>query len=55
MMCVLVRITMAMMKHHDHKQVGRRGFTQLTLPHHSPSLKEVKAGTQTGPEPGGRS
>jgi hypothetical protein len=34
------------------KQVGEE---RVTLPHHSPALKEVKAGTQTGQEPGGRS
>lgn len=33
--------------------MGRKGFVPLTLPHHSPSLKEVRTGTQTGQEPGG--
>ena len=34
-------------KHHDQEQLGEeKGLIQLTLPHHSSSLKEVKAGTQ---------
>lgn len=44
-----------MMKYHDQKQLGEEGF--IWIPHilsHSP-LKEAKAGTQTGQEPGSRS
>lgn len=37
------------------KQVGEEGFIQLTLLDHSPSLKEVRTGTQGGQEPGGKS
>ena len=33
----------------------RKGFIQLTLPNCCPSPKEVRTGTQTGQEPGGRS
>jgi hypothetical protein len=33
---------------------GKKGFIQLILPHHSSSAKEVRRGTQTGQEPGGR-
>lgn len=37
-------------KHHDQKQVGGvGGLSQLALPHHSSSLKEIRAGTQAGP------
>jgi hypothetical protein len=36
-------------------KLGRTGFIWLTLPDHSPSLEEVRIGTQTGQEPGGRS
>ena len=36
-------------------KIGRKRFICLTLPHHSLSLKEVRAGNQTGQEPGGRS
>jgi hypothetical protein len=30
------------------KQLGRKGFIQLTLPHCCSSLREVKTGTQAG-------
>ena len=33
------------------KQLGRKGFIWLPFPDHSPSLKEVRIGTQTGLEP----
>jgi hypothetical protein len=49
------RVTMAVMKHHDQKQVGKKRFIWLTLPRHSSLLKEVRTGTQLGQEPGGRS
>jgi hypothetical protein len=32
------------------KQLGRKGFIQLTLPHCCSSPKEVSTGTQTGQE-----
>jgi hypothetical protein len=35
-------------------KLGRNGFTCPTLPDHSPSLEEVRTGTQAGLEPGGR-
>jgi hypothetical protein len=35
------------------KHVGRKGFTQLTLPHCCSSPKEVRTGTHTGQELGG--
>jgi hypothetical protein len=35
------------------KQVGRKAFIWLTLPHHNPSLKEIRTGTQTVLEFGG--
>jgi hypothetical protein len=34
-------------------KLGRKGFILLTVPHHSLSSKEVRAGTQAGEEPGG--
>jgi hypothetical protein len=34
------------------KQVGRKGFIQLTLSHCCSSLKDVRAGTQAGQEAG---
>jgi hypothetical protein len=34
------------------KQLGRKGFIQLTLPHCYSSLKEVRTGTQAGQEAG---
>jgi hypothetical protein len=34
------------------KQLGRKGFIQLTLPHCCSSLKEVRTGTQAGQKAG---
>jgi hypothetical protein len=34
------------------KQLGRKGFIQLTLPHCCSSLKEVRTGIQAGQEAG---
>jgi hypothetical protein len=34
------------------KQLGSKGFIQLTLPHCCSSLKEVRTGTQAGQEAG---
>jgi hypothetical protein len=45
-----LRVTVAMKKHDDQKQVG-----ELTLTHSSPSLKEVRTRTQAGLEPEDRS
>ena len=39
---------MAVMKHYDQGNLEKKGFIQLTLPGDSPSLRDVKAGTQTG-------
>ena len=52
---VLVRVTIAVMKHHDQGNLGKKGFIQLTLPYHCSSSKEVRTGTQTWQEPAGRS
>ena len=43
---VLVRASIAVMKHYDQSNLGRKGFVWLTLPHHCSSLKEVRTGTQ---------
>jgi uncharacterized protein (DUF305 family) len=51
---VLVRVTSAVMKHHDQSNLRRKEFIQLMIPHHSSSSKEVRTGTQAGQEPGGR-
>lgn len=40
----LERVTIAVMRHQDPKQAEQ---DRLTLAHHSPSLKEVRTGTQT--------
>lgn len=37
--------SVAEMKHHDQKNTKRRGLVWLTLPGHSPSLRETKTGT----------
>jgi hypothetical protein len=39
---VLVRVTIAVKKHNDLRQIERKGFIHLTLSHHGPSLKEVR-------------
>ena len=49
---VLVRVPVTMMKLHDQKQLGRKGFIWLTLLHHSSSSKEIRAGIHTGLKPG---
>jgi len=36
-------------------RLGKKGFTWLTLPHCSVSLKEIRTGSQAGQEPRGRS
>lgn len=43
---VLVRITIAMMKHHDQKKLGEEMVCFVHLLNESP-LKEANAGTQT--------
>jgi hypothetical protein len=50
---VSVRVTIAVTKHHDQNNLGRKGFIRLTLPHHCSSSKESRTGTQAGQEPGG--
>lgn len=35
-----------MIKHHDRKQLGKKGLFQLILSHHSPPSKEVRVGPQ---------
>jgi len=54
-MCVLLRVTIAVIKHHDQSNLGRKGSIWLTLPYHCSSMKEIRTGTQTGQESGGRS
>jgi hypothetical protein len=50
-----LRVTIAAMKHYDQRNVGRKGFIQLILPRCCLSSKEIRAGIQTGQDPGGRS
>lgn len=50
--CILVRVSVAAMKHHDQKsKKGGDGLIWLTFLYCCSSLKEVRAGTQTGQEP----
>lgn len=37
-----VRVSTAVMNHHNKNILGRKGLLCLTLPHHSSSLKDVK-------------
>ena len=50
-----VGIIIAVIQHFDQSNLGRKGFIWLVVPHLSQSLKEVRAGTQTGQESGGKS
>jgi hypothetical protein len=43
--------TIAVMKHHEQKQLGEERVIWFTLPYHS-SSKEIRIGTQTEQEPG---
>ena len=52
---VFIWVSVAVMKHHEQSNLGRKGFLWLALPQHCSSSKEVKTGTQVGQEPGGRS
>lgn len=52
---VLVRVSSPMMKQHDQRNLGRKGFIWLTLPQHCLSSKKVRTGTQIGQEPGDKS
>lgn len=49
---VLVRVSIAVMKHHDHSYsyVGRKGFIWLILPRQSMSSKNIRTETQAGQE-----
>ncbi|ERE75254.1 hypothetical protein H671_4g12780 [Cricetulus griseus] len=42
-------VSIAMRKHHDQKQLGKKRI-YLTFPYHSSSLKEVRTGTQARQE-----
>jgi hypothetical protein len=51
-----VRVSIAVMKHQDQKASwGKKMYIPLPLPYLCSLLKEVRTGTQTGQEPGGRS
>jgi hypothetical protein len=45
-----LRVTIAVMKQHQQRNLERKGFIQLTLPHCCSSLKAVSTGTHTGEE-----
>lgn len=47
---VLVKISIAAKKHRDQSKLWRKGFLCLTLPYHSSSWREVRAGVQTRQE-----
>jgi len=51
-MDVLVRVSIPAQSIMTKKQLGRKGFIQLTLPHCCSSPKEVRTGTQAGQETG---
>ena len=51
----LVRVTIAVMKHHDQKQLGEKRVFMLTVSYNGLSSKAVRTETHIGHEPGGRS
>lgn len=51
----LLRLSLAVMKHHSQKQKGRKGFISPTVPYNRSSAKAMRAGTHTGQGPGARS
>jgi hypothetical protein len=54
-MSVLVKVTMAAMKHHDQKQVGEQRVYSVYTSTSLLIVEEVRTGAQAGQEPGGRS
>ena len=50
-----ISIASAVVKQPDLSSMGRRGLIQLPPPQHCSSLEGVRAGTQAGQEPAGRS
>lgn len=51
---VLVRVSIALIKHHNHKQFGKERVISLTHPRYNASTKEVRAVTLAGQNPRGR-
>ena len=48
-------VSIAVIKHREEKRkLGRKGFGWFLFPHRSPTLEEVRTGTQTGQQPGGQ-
>lgn len=48
---IIVRVTVALMKHHDQKQPGKEDVISLAVPQNRSSSKAVRAGTHPGQEP----
>lgn len=52
---LFVRVSITVLKHHDHKQTKeKRVYVNLQLSCQTPSLREVRGGTQMGQKPGSR-
>lgn len=49
---ILVRVTLGVKKHHDRRNLGKKGFIRLTLAQHCSSLKQYSTDTQTGRDTG---
>lgn len=47
---VLARVLIAVVKHHDQRNLGRKGVIWLMFPCHCSASKKIKTGTQTGKE-----
>lgn len=52
---ILVRVSITVMKHDDQSNLEEKEFIWLRLPHHCSLAKEVRTGTETGQDAGGRS
>ena len=50
-----VMVTVAVLKHNNQQNLGRKEFIWFKFPYHCLSPMEVRTGTQAGQEAGGRS
>lgn len=52
--CVLVKLSVAVLKLYENKQFQEKKFISLTLSYHGVSLKKIRPQYQTGKEYGGK-
>lgn len=51
LICILPAIVCFLLLYQSNSNLMRKGFSLMTCPNHSPSLRETKVGTQTTQEP----